>query len=112
MKIDNTNFRGHEALRIESAGIAAIVLPSFGGRVIGLLIDGHDVFWHDPRIEAPDAAARPVWWGGWKTWIAPQSRWPGGMPPRDLDEGRYAHEVFGSPQGVPQVRVTSPVCGQ
>lgn len=109
-----TNFLGHEAFRIEREGLAAIALPSLGGRVVALLIEGHDVFWQDPRLaesaEARAAMPRPIWWGGWKTWLAPQSRWKNGAPSRDLDEGVWRYDIpTDAASGAWVLRMTSPV---
>ncbi|HVY60097.1 MAG TPA: hypothetical protein VHF22_00530, partial [Planctomycetota bacterium] len=112
--VKGANFHGQDALRIEQGGLVAILLPRLGGRVISLVVDGVDLFWHDPRLAGPPEALaaipRPVWWGGWKTWVAPQSRWKGGAPQRDLDEGAWRHEIPTDPAtGHWFVRMTSPV---
>src|SRR5437867_1559681 len=117
----STAFFGHEAIRLESPDgtLAATLLPGLGGRVIAFEVAGRDLLWHDPRLEQGPKAlakvARPVWWGGWKTWIAPQERWPGGRatPPRDLDEGKYTIEEAGegrAPSASRLVRLRSPIC--
>jgi hypothetical protein len=114
VSVKGANFHGHEALRIERGGLVATLLPWLGGRLISLLVDGVDLFWHDPRLGGSDAERaalpRPVWWGGWKTWVAPHSRWNHGAPHRDLDEGCWRHEVpTDAATGNWFVRMTSPV---
>ena len=49
-------------------------------------------------------------WGGGKTWVAPESQWPGGAPHADLDSGAYTltRSWFGSESM--GVELESPVC--
>lgn len=91
---------------LQAPGVAAVIAPDLGGRVLSLRFDGAEVLWHDPallddglrpRVEpdrAPLGAGFARWrnWGGEKTWPAPQGwdgdGWPG-PPDGVIDGGRY-----------------------
>lgn len=105
---------GLPAIRLEGGGLVATIVPSMGGRVASFKVDGLDLFWREPRFGTwPNARAalpHPIWWGGWKTWIAPQSAWREGLPSPELDEGEYDVQRPATPSEAPFVHVTSPVC--
>jgi len=51
-----------------------------------------------------------VHWGGDKTWLAPQERWPDALPFLDLDSGAYTLDVERDDGGEVRVAMRSPVC--
>ncbi|MHC6231976.1 hypothetical protein ACX5I6_20805 [Arthrobacter sp. MMS24-T111] len=96
-------------MKVETGAFRAIFLPSVGGRLLSLRVDGNELLWVNPRIFDRSFRAlqpRSAWpvcdgtfksWtnvGGSKTWPAPQGwggdhQWPG--PPDDvLDAGSWS----------------------
>lgn len=71
-------------------------MPGLGGRVMQVALAGEEIFYAEPRpIAWPPAERR--FWGGSKTWLAPQSAWGGPFPePRELDESAYRVRVTGA----------------
>lgn len=51
-------------------------------------------------------------WGGGKTWVAPESAWPGGAPHRDLDSLAWAVTDSWQTEHAMGVEVQSPICSQ
>jgi len=49
-------------------------------------------------------------WGGGKTWIAPESKWPNGAPHRDLDSGNYTLRSLWINTHSMGVELECPVC--
>ncbi len=116
-------YKGWETWQIQSGPLELILVPLVGGRVMSMQWRGHDLSFTQPEREGHveevshvrDVRARkreigfPLW-GGEKTWLSPQHRWPDGLPFLDLDSGRYTLQVEqAGPEGV-VVRMTSPVC--
>lgn len=103
--------------------LALILVPQIGGRVIGMQWNGHELAFVDPKLEGrvedvtlvDDVAARKrelglLFWGGEKTWLAPQELWTDGTSFLDLDSGAYTLELEQSHASAATVRMTSPVC--
>lgn len=123
--LERSTFRGWPSLRMRQHGLCLHVVPSVGGRLMGISWHGNELaFVHDAlagQTPAPDSAERwqaqcvgwhfPLWGGG-KTWIAPQSEWPGAEPHRDLDSGDWSVDGHWCNDVEMGVRVTSPVCRQ
>jgi len=114
---------GWPAWRLQQGGLVLQVLPSVGGRLMGIAWQGRQLcFVHEAlagQPPAPDDAARwpaqcvgwpfPLWGGG-KTWIAPQADWPDGEPHRDLDSGAWTlAERWCDADGM-GLHLVSPVC--
>ncbi|WP_426228648.1 hypothetical protein [Pseudarthrobacter sp. DSP2-3-2b1] len=96
-------------LEVDTGPLRAVFLPSVGGRLLSLRIEGRELLWVNPRIFDASFKAlvpRGAWpvvdgtfpsWtnvGGSKTWPAPQGwdgnhQWPG-PPDAILDSGRWS----------------------
>jgi hypothetical protein len=96
-----------------------VFLPTVGGRLISLRIDGRELLWHNPALlddELRAVVPRSSWpvvdgtfasWanvGGSKSWPAPQG-WDGpdqwhGPPDAVLDSGEYAWRESSTPDAV------------
>ena len=122
LTVERSSYRGWTALRVRSGPLALDLVPDVGGRVMGLSWRGIDLAFSDPalhgRTEDTGAHADPLarkttlgflYWGGDKTWVAPQSAWPGALPYYDLDNGAYAVSVDETSGGA-AIRLVSPVC--
>ncbi len=79
-----------EVLRVSTGRVDLGFLPSLGGRLWTIRVDGTELLWRDE-----DAWRRPegAWInaGGTKAWPAPQSRWGG--PPGPIDGAPFAVEL-------------------
>jgi hypothetical protein len=121
-----TTFMGWPAYVLQQAGLTLHVVPSVGGRLMGMALDGDELCFVNPLLRGRDANdherndpgawadlcgawAFPLWGGG-KTWLAPESAWPGGAPHRDLDSGAWAvtHTWFDD-HGM-GIHLQSPLC--
>jgi hypothetical protein len=90
-------FLGWPAVVLRQEGMALSVVPSVGGRLMGIHAGAHALCFVHPELQGKnfcgDATQWDVlcgdWsfplWGGGKTWVAPESAWPQGAPHRDLD---------------------------
>lgn len=123
----DVDFHGWRALRLEQGPLRLHVVPSVGGRLMGLEFEGRELAFINPDLEGrtwtPDeestdpaawkalcgAWAFPLW-GGAKTWIAPESDWPNGVPHRDLDSGPWAVVDRWIDDDSMGVELESPVC--
>lgn len=93
------DFCGWPAFALRQKGLNLQVVPSVGGRLMGIALDGVELCFinpalhglHDTGIASDWAGLCGDWgfplWGGGKTWVAPQSAWPADAPHRDLDSG-------------------------
>jgi hypothetical protein len=119
-----THYRGWPALSLRQGLLELFVVPVVGGRLMGIRHDGDELAFVNPALEGKIASDDPAawaalcgeWsfplWGGGKTWIAPESRWPGGAPHRDLDSGAYKVVQTWSDERSMGVELESPVCSQ
>src|SRR6266508_4383066 len=123
ISVERGRYKGWPSWHIKRDPLELVLVPEIGGRIMGLLWRGHDLFFTQPEREGqiPDLAPAgdvreakrtlgfPLW-GGDKTWLAPQGRWTDGAPFLDLDSGSWALRVnrFEADLGV--VEMTSPVC--
>lgn len=110
---------GWEGLWLRRGPLALGLVPRVGGRLMSLGWRGRELAWVHPAHRgrtvdvggAADLSALRrrigfVHWGGDKTWLAPQERWPDAIPFLDLDAGAWRAE----PIGQDAVAMTSPVC--
>jgi hypothetical protein len=110
----------------QQTGLTLHVVPSVGGRLMGIALDGDELCFVNPLLRGRHASddernGVSAWadlcgawgfplWGGGKTWLAPESAWPGGAPHRDLDSGAWAvtHTWFDE-HGM-GIHLQSPLC--
>ena len=80
-----------------------IVLPGVGGRLWDIQLDGRSILFQNPDLNGIDFDLSTInhlptrspqfgfpLWGGEKTWLAPDTDWPGGAPHPVLDSAPYA----------------------
>jgi hypothetical protein len=119
-----THYFDWPALCLRQGPLELFVVPAVGGRLMGIRHDGDALAFVNPALKGKIASDDPVawaalcgeWsfplWGGGKTWIAPESRWPGGTPHRDLDSGAYKVVQTWSDEHSMGIELESPVCSQ
>ena len=117
-----TSFMGWPAFALRQGALTLHVVPSVGGRLMSIHFDDEELCFIHPALVGCRASDDPVawaalcgdWsfplWGGGKTWLAPESAWPGGAPHRDLDSGAW--EVTGQwcDDAGMGIDLLSPVC--
>lgn len=114
---------GWTSWNIRHGSLELALVPQVGGRVMGALWDGHNIFFVHPELEGqvPELPASSdvlqqkqargfSLWGGDKTWLAPQERWNQGTPFLDLDSGPYDLEVVTESSDQVVVSMTSRPC--
>lgn len=96
-----TEFQGWSAWLLEQGPLKLHIVPQVGGRLMGISVDDVQLAYINPALagKVPDfaparwAALCVDWdfplWGGGKTWIAPETRWPQGKPHKELDSGDW-----------------------
>jgi len=118
-EITDTLFYGWNAFSFIHDSIELIAVPEPGGRIISLKFHGMELLFlqnehagesftlssknSDLLTEKKQMGFRL--WGGDKTWIAPQNEWLEGIPPIDLDAGKYSVETASD-----SIRMVSPRC--
>lgn len=115
-------FKGWPAYVLRQDGLTLSLVPDVGGRLMGIQFLGQELCFVHPALEGRSyAGGEAGWtelcgdwdfplWGGGKTWIAPESAWPGGAPHRDLDSLAWqVREVWCTSESM-GVDVESPVC--
>jgi hypothetical protein len=117
-----TDFMGWPALALQQGALALHVVPAVGGRLMGIAFDDEELCFVNPalhgRLASDDAGTWSAlcgdWdfplWGGGKTWLAPESAWPGGAPHRDLDSGVWTLTERWIDDTEMGVALRSPVC--
>ncbi|MBF0619287.1 MAG: hypothetical protein HQL19_03875 [Candidatus Omnitrophica bacterium] len=114
----SANIYGWPGYTLKSADIELGLVPDLGGRILSLKFCGEELlFIHpdEPRV-LPDLRSMNKnqafkrdfgfhLWGGDKVWIAPEYAWRDGIPPLDLDAGRYAFKTLED-----ACVMTSPIC--
>ncbi len=116
-------FKGWKTWHIRRDPLELVLLPEVGGRIMGMLWHGHDLYFTNParegRIEnvaavsdlhAKKRAMGFPLWGGDKTWLAPQTRWTDAVPFLDLDSGSYELSVDDETASKVCLSMTSPLC--
>lgn len=99
--------------------LTLVLLPEIGGRLIDIRFQGESLLFTNPDLvlidpDPDDLTGLPSraehipfpLWGGEKTWVSPESSWPGGAPYPALDSGAYRLEKINHDS----VRMTSQVC--
>jgi hypothetical protein len=118
MQIHSDNIYGWEGLRLTAGDVSLGLTPSVGGRIMSLAVGDRELFYVQEDLKGLTCDFSGVgdivshkkdfgfrFWGGDKTWVAPERAWQNGIPPLELDAGNYSCEI--SDQGVV---MTSPVC--
>ena len=95
------SFFGWPAIRLQQGKLTLHVVPQIGGRLMGIRHGNDEICFINPTLAGKiPGSGETDWkelcgdwdfplWGGGKTWIAPESQWPGGVPHSDLDSGPY-----------------------
>jgi hypothetical protein len=117
-----SSFQGWPAYALQQDDLVLQVVPSVGGRLMGLAFAGQELCFTHPDLRGKNFdgelhqwdALCAGWsfplWGGGKTWIAPESAWPGGAPHRDLDSLAWTlleHWCDAQSMGI---ELQSPIC--
>jgi hypothetical protein len=121
-RLHATRFMGWPAFALEQGALALHVVPTVGGRLMGIAFEGEELCFVNPALQGlhatDDAAAWSAlcgeWdfplWGGGKTWLAPEADWPGGAPHRDLDSGDWQVTETWCNDADMGIAMQSPVC--
>lgn len=123
ISVERGRYKGWPSWHIKRDQLELVLVPEIGGRIMGLLWRGHDLFFTQPEREGqmPDLALDgdvreakralgfPLW-GGDKTWLAPQGRWTDGVPFLDLDSGSWSLRVDRVGTDLAVAEMTSPMC--
>jgi len=81
MTLMHTAFFGRRAFQLSNDHLSLTVVPAFSGRVMEFSVRGQNCFWINEPLLKGEIGGDPTFgnwknWGGYKTWLAPQSRWP------------------------------------
>lgn len=76
-----TTFFGRPAYQLSNTQLSLTLVPAFSARVMALNYHGQNCFWiNEPllrgEIGGDETFGNWLNWGGYKTWLAPQSHWP------------------------------------
>lgn len=73
MTLETVSFEGHDCVRLEDGDIAVVVTISAGPRVLGMLVEGENLFavLPDATLEGPDGERFRLL-GGHRLWVAPE----------------------------------------
>lgn len=73
MTLETVSFEGHDCVRLEDGDVAVVVTISAGPRVLGMLVDGENLFavLPDATLDGPDGE-RFRFLGGHRLWVAPE----------------------------------------
>jgi hypothetical protein len=71
--LETVSFEGHDCVRLEDGDIAVVVTISAGPRVLGMLVEGENLFavLPDATLDGPDGE-RFRFLGGHRLWVAPE----------------------------------------
>lgn len=108
---------GWQAQVLSNGLVTLAVVPAIGGRAMQYDLGDHAFLWVNPaeigRTYEPAADAAWPNFGGYKTWVAPQSQWlrggGGWPPPPTLDHGVYAATREDGEQGAVTLVTSGPV---
>lgn len=117
-------FCGWPAVVLRQGKLTLSLVPQVGGRLMGIGWEGKEIAFANPALFGKtyggDTSQWPAlsgdWsfplWGGGKTWVAPESAWPGGAPHRDLDSLAWSVTASWQTDASMGVEVQSPICSQ
>ena len=101
-------FHGWKGYQFSAGDLSLCIVPSIGGRILSLRFCKEELFFIQEEhagetfdfdyVENLMAEKRKIGfrvWGGDKTWVAPQGKWKGNIPPIVLDAGKYDIEIQG-----------------
>ena len=73
MTLETASFEGHDCVRLEDGDVAVVVTISAGPRVLGMLVEGENLFavLPDATLDGPDGE-RFRFLGGHRLWVAPE----------------------------------------
>ncbi len=73
MTLETVSFEGHDCVRLEDGDVALVVTISTGPRILGLLVEGENLFavLPDATLDGPDGE-RFRFLGGHRLWVAPE----------------------------------------
>lgn len=121
--IEPTTYQGWQAYMMQNGPLTLMLVPQIGGRVMSMQWRGVDLSYTQPERQGmledvslvSDVRARKremgfPFWGGEKTWLAPQEKWVDALPLYDLDSGAYTMAIEEEGPRYVVVRMTSPVC--
>lgn len=115
-------FKGWPAYSLQQGELTLHVVPSVGGRLMGIRFDDRELCFVHPDLEGKSfngsleewELLRGDWsfplWGGGKTWVAPESDWPDGIPHSDLDSLAWQVIKVWSDCNSMGIALSSPVC--
>ena len=91
-----------DKIHLRQGALDLVVLPGVGGRLWDIRLGGQSLLFQNPDLDGIDVDLSTLdhlptrspqfgfpLWGGEKTWLAPETDWPGGAPHPVLDSGRY-----------------------
>jgi len=104
---------GWNVIVMQNDLITLATVPAIGGRVMQYDLGGHSSIFINPdeltKIYTPSKNADWHNFGGYKTWLSPQSRWPNTWPPPPIvDCGSYSSQIDSIEEDSISVLVTSP----
>jgi hypothetical protein len=81
MTLTSTTFFDRPAYQLGNDLLSVTIVPSLSARVMALMHDEHNYFWNNEPLlrgepQTDNSFGKWLNWGGYKTWLAPQSRWP------------------------------------
>lgn len=113
--VEQSGWRG---IALSLGELRLVVVPDIGGRVLSMEYGGQEIFFvqaeHTGEVfdfsQVADLLAEKRrlghrLWGGDKTWVSPQRDWQGGVPPLELDAGKYDYQITDD-----GVHMISPIC--
>ncbi len=80
MTLKATTFFGRQAYQLANDQLSLLIVPAFSGRVMELNYGGKNYLWVNLPLLKGEIGGDPTFgnwmnWGGYKTWLAPQSEW-------------------------------------
>lgn len=91
----SSTFFGRTAYQIHNQHLSLTLVPAFSARVLELNYRGHNCLWVNERLLRGEIGGDPTFgnwlnWGGYKTWLAPQDKWPDPLAPSlEMDNSEW-----------------------